>query len=137
MQRVGLPAVIAGTQVWTDTTQKAIDAMGDAQDQANRLSTSITELGRAHYSDSQILQLLGSELDKAASDAKRFGFELDPQTQQLVKMQQATKATEEEAKRWRDVWSHAMGQIVADFAKGVSDIIWHGGSLVQKLKGIG
>lgn len=97
----------------------------DAQDKIANLSERIRELQAANIPANRIMAVYGDEISAAAQDAKKFGLQLPENVNQLNRMQDATKRSEDEAKKWRDVWVQAQGKVVSSFVDGISNMVFH------------
>lgn len=100
-------------------------ASADAQDKIANLSERIRELQAANIPANRIMAVYGDEISAAAQDAKKFGLQLPENVYQLNRMQDATKRSEDEAKKWRDVWVQAQGKVVSSFVDSVSNMVFH------------
>jgi len=115
---------------------KALENIADARKQAAGLDEAIQQLSRQGLLTADTIAALGGDLDTAGKNAKEFGIKLDPATLALIRQREEAKKNEEEAKQWEQAWSNAMAQIVVDFAKGITDVIFGAKSMKDALKGI-
>lgn len=129
-----LPVVIP--EISTGPLTKLAETEYEARQNAEALANEIRALSAIQMSDADIVLRLGSELDTAESNAKKFGFSLDSNVADLIKHKASTKQSSEEAKKWRDVWSNAMGRVVSDFSTGVADMIFNGKKFSTSFKSI-
>lgn len=124
------PALSAGTR-------KVQDAMGDAQKQAVELGNSINELYGLEYTAAQITAVLGGDLETAARNAEIFNVALNENTVELLRQMDATRRAQEEAKRWEQTWTQVFANIVTDFARGMTDVIFQAKSFAGAIADVG
>jgi len=73
--------------------------------------------------NSQIIAVMGSDIEQAAKVSRDFNIPLDANTRILVRQAEAAKASAQRAEDWRRAWSTAIGNITSQFASGVVDTL--------------
>lgn len=131
MGQIEMPPMLA------EMTTRAELAMKKARDQANDLGASIKELTGLGYDEVQIMAMLAGEFSTAARNVEQYGVKVDETTDRILAQIDATKKAAAEAQRWQQTWSQVMANIVTDFARGITDVIFRARSFTGALADIG
>jgi TP901 family phage tail tape measure protein len=131
-----------GVQV-TPTIPQATDALSElskAQDTAqmntDKLAEKLRELNMAGIDAKLIDAQYGDQLERVKENAQKFGTQLDANTKAAIRNHEAIQQSAEQAKKWRDVWVQAMGNVTSQFADGVAKMIFESGKFSFDIKGI-
>ena len=98
----------------------------DASRQIDVLTRTVEILNFRGVDSKQILNLLGGEINAAASAADKFGIELDEPIRKLVEMSVESERASKFAAKWDEAWSTAIGNILSNFTSGVTDMLFEG-----------
>lgn len=122
---------------WSSALTETTTRVQMATRKFDELGKAITELSGIGYTDAQIMAHLGSEINAAGKDADLFGVKISESTKRLYDQIEAAEKSAKEAKRWQEVWSQVMGNIVTDFARGLTDVIFRAKSFAGALADVG
>lgn len=121
---------------WNASSNKGVEALSNMRDGVKTTIEAIKRLQNQGASAKQIIGVFGGDIKTLGENAKLLGIQLDEPTKALIRMQEQTERTSELAKKLKDAWSTAVGNITSQFADGVTDMIFSGKKFSVSIKNI-
>ncbi len=136
-QKEELDKTTESTKQWDEAVKKGVKTASEMASQVASTVQAVKLMDEEGFTSSQIWEILGTEIDKAAENAKILGIALDPVVAMLAKMRAEVKENTKEAKEFDREISRLTGKIINDLANGIADAILSSGSIVKVAEKVG